>query len=238
LFDPVSFGEILANLGNIDDVLTGLTSTPFGMQAAEMAVIRRRRAIVAQLRELALDTRSNETAMQNALEGHHWIFGGQYIGVAARRDLMNLQQHDIPLVSADRSLNIVELKGPEAPLVKRPRKNHLVTSTAIHDAVGQCMNYLRTFDELGAPLETLHRNDLGLSYDYRRARATVVIGHPERDDSASREQIDQVIRTYNAHLSRIQVVTYADLLETAERALAFEEQGQADDADEMPAATG
>jgi hypothetical protein len=226
----VEFGELLAGRSDLDDVLMGLTSTRQGMQAAEHAVIRRRRTVVANLRSLALAEETNETAMQKAIDGNYWIFGGQYVGVAIRRDLMNLHQHDIPLVSADRSLNIVELKGPESTLVKRHRDNHLVLSGAVHDAVGQCMNYLRNLDELGASLATLHRNDLNVDYDYRRARATVVIGHPERGVSgtATREQIDQTIRTYNAHLSRIHVMTYADLLDAAERALAFGEGARSD----------
>ncbi|WP_338671701.1 Shedu anti-phage system protein SduA domain-containing protein [Streptomyces sp. SCSIO 30461] len=222
----VTFGEMLSKRIDIDEVLTGLTSTPAGLFAAEAAVIRRRRALLGDLRKLAIAEGTNETAMHKAMSGQHWIFGGQYIGVAARRDLMNLHQHDIPLISADRSLNIIELKGPEAPLVRRPRENHLILSGAVNEAVGQCMNYLRTLDEMGAALGTLHRNDLNLDYDYRRARATVVIGYPERTDVATREQIDQTIRTYNAHLSRIQVLTYADLLDAAERALAFEEDSR------------
>ncbi|WP_157734297.1 hypothetical protein [Frankia sp. AvcI1] len=40
--------------------------------------------------------------------------------------------------------------------------------------------------------------------------------------NVKQEQIDQTLRTYNSHLSRIQVVTYAELLDAAERALKFE----------------
>lgn len=40
----------------------------------------------------------------------------------------------------------------------------------------------------------------------------MIIGHPARTPStvATREQVDDAIRIYNAHLSRIQVLTYAD----------------------------
>lgn len=219
------FGEMLSRRGDIHEVLTGLTSTRMGMLAAELAVIRRRRTFLADMRELAQAEDSNETAMHQALTGNYWIFGGQYTGIAARRDLMNLHQHDIPLVCADRSLNIIELKGPDVPLVRRPLENHLILSSAVHEAVGQCMNYLQMLDELGAALSTVHRKELNLNYDYRRARATVVIGYPGRTASniATREQVDDAIRTYNGHLARIQVLTYADLIDTAERALEFEE---------------
>ncbi|WP_327675573.1 Shedu anti-phage system protein SduA domain-containing protein [Kitasatospora sp. NBC_00458] len=219
----VRFGELLVQNSDIDALMTGFTSTRKGLVAAEAAVIRRRRELIANLRALALSDGVNETAMQTALGGNYWLFGGQYVGVAERRDLMPLQQHDIPLISADQSLNIIELKGPEAPLVRRHRRNHPIVTSDVHEAVGQCMNYLRTMDELGAALRTVQRSDLGIDHDYRRARATVVIGHPDRSGSATREEVDQTIRTYNAHLSRIQVLTYADLLDGAERALNFEE---------------
>ena len=110
-----TFGEMLSRRSDIHEVLAGLTSTPMGMLATELAVIRQRRAVLANLGQLSLAEDSNETVMHRALAGNYWIFGGQYTGVAVRRDLMNLHQHDIPLVSADRSLNIIELKGRKPP---------------------------------------------------------------------------------------------------------------------------
>ena len=51
------------------------------------------------------------------------------------------------------------------------------------------MNYLRTLDEMGLAMRTVHRDDQGLDYDYRRARAIVVIGHQDRSNKgiATRE---------------------------------------------------
>ena len=66
---------------------------------------------------------------------------------------------------------------------------------------------------------------------YAPVFATVVIGYPthvratDRDLQAVDERtIQQTIRSYNAHLSRIEVMTYKDLADTAERALAFENE--------------
>lgn len=219
-----SFGDMLSRSSDVNEIMAGLTSTPTGLLAAELAVIRRRRTLLADLRELALAEDTSETAMHRAIAGNYWIFGGQYTAIA-ERGLMPLHEHDIPLVAGDRSLNIIELKGPEAPLVRRISQNHLITSSAVHEAVGQCMNYLQMVDDAGAVLDTVHRKVRDLNYDYRRARATVIIGHPARTPSAiaTREQVDDAVRIYNAHLSRIQVLTYADLIDTAERALQFEE---------------
>jgi len=189
-----------------------------------MAVIEGRRRLLSELQELVTAPAANETAMQQVLQNNHWIFGGQYVGVSPRRDLVPMQQHDILLVAADKNVTIVELKGPGDPLLGRPRNNHLTISSAVNDAVGQCMNYLRSMDEFALSLATRHSIDLALDYDFRRADAIVVIGHPAHPGhiTADRVQIDQVVRMYNSHLSRIKVLTYADLLESAGRALQFD----------------
>jgi hypothetical protein len=61
------------------------------------------------------------------------------------------------------------------------------------------------------------RDELGL--DCRRAFATVVIGHSMHCGDYSRVDVSEALRIYNSHLSRIEVVTYEDLLAGAERAL-------------------
>jgi hypothetical protein len=217
-----SFGRAFSRGSHVDDVVSGITSTPEGLSAVEAAVIRERRRIIAGLLQLARDPATTETKMHGAIGSHYWIFGGQYIGVADRRTLVPLDQYDIPLICADGSLEIVELKGPGASLVRKHR-NHLIVANEVHEAVNQCLNYLRSLDEAGATLTTLYRNESGTAYDLRRAKGTIVLGHPDRATSveATREQIDQTIRSYNAHLSRLRVLTYADLLESAERALQF-----------------
>jgi hypothetical protein len=161
--------------------------------------------------------------MHQAIGTNYWIFGGQYARIAPRRGFVPLDQYDYALLNADESIHIIELKGPGCPLV-RDHRSHYIVSNGVHEAVSQCLNYLRALDELGAGLETTYRNELGVNIDFRRARGTVVIGHSKRDDPRGPQefQIQQTIRSYNAHLSRIQVITYSDLLDTAARALRFE----------------
>jgi predicted transcriptional regulator len=105
----------------------------------------------------------------------------------------------------------------------------LIVSNQVHEAVNQCLNYLRALDEVGAALQTHYKNELDLELDFRRARGTVIIGHPGRISTASvtKEQIDQTVRSYNAHLSRLTVRTYADVLDSAERSLRFASEGTA-----------
>ncbi|MFG1842864.1 Shedu anti-phage system protein SduA domain-containing protein [Micromonospora sp. NPDC049175] len=222
--DATAFGKTLADHADIEDILSGITSTPRGLSAAEASVIQRRRDVVAGLQSLALEPATTESAMQAAISRNYWLFGGQYIAMAPR-SIVPLDQYDIPLVSADGSLHVVELKGPAGRLV-REHRGSLIVADEVHEAVSQCLNYLRSLDETGATLQTLRQNEGRPAYDFRRSRATVIIGHPDRavTDAVSRTRIEQTIRSYNAHLSRIQVLTYADLLDGAERALRFEEE--------------
>ncbi len=111
--------------------------------------------------------------MPRGIGDRYWLFGGQHVAAAERRILVPLDQYDIPLICADGSLHIIELKEPGSRLVKRYR-GHLIMANEVHEAVSQCQNYLRSLDEMGAGLRTLHHSELGLDYDHRRTRA---IGH-------------------------------------------------------------
>lgn len=216
-------GRLLADHGDVAGVVTGLTSTSTGLSAVEAAVIASRRNKIAELAALAAADGTTETEMHQAIGTNYWIFGSQYVRIAPRRGFVPLDQYDYALVHPDESIHIIELKGPGCSLVRKHR-NHYIVSNDVHEAVSQCLNYLRALDELGMALETTYRNELGLNIDFRRARGTVIIGHSKSADTGSPEEfhLQQTIRSYNAHLSRIQVITYSDLLDTAARALRFE----------------
>ncbi|GAA1503669.1 hypothetical protein GCM10009827_015980 [Dactylosporangium maewongense] len=220
---PVEFGRRLSGRADAADVMAGFASTPSGLSAAEGAVVRERRRVVAELRELAADPATTETTMQKAIGNRFWLFGGQYVGVLDRRSLAPLDEYDIPLLCADGSLHVIELKAPNERLVKRHR-SHFIASQPVHEAVSQCRNYLRTLDELGPALSTTYRNELGLDIDLRRTRGTVVIGHRDHGAPAdvSQQQVEQTLRSYNADMSRVQVLTYSALLDAADRALQFQ----------------
>ncbi|MFF8994081.1 Shedu anti-phage system protein SduA domain-containing protein [Streptomyces sp. NPDC014983] len=223
--DAAELGRALAERGDVAAVVSGLASTPAGLAATEAAVIAQRRQVVAHLKQLAETPGTNETKMQASIGENFWLFGGKYTGVASRRDMTYLDQHDIPLICSDGSLHIVELKGPHIPRLVRRHRNHWIVGNEVHEAVSQAQNYLRALDEQGLNLQATFENELGVRYDMRRAKATVLIGHPDHVNaqSVTRRSIEQAIRTYNSHLTRVEVLTYADLVESAERALTFEE---------------
>lgn len=88
----------------------------------------------------------------------------------------------------------------------------------------QAANYLRTADEEALALQTLAAEELGIDIRLRRAFATVVVGHKDhvRADDIPDGQLELALRTYNAQLSRVQVVTYDQLIDTALRSLSFD----------------
>ncbi|MEU9348206.1 Shedu anti-phage system protein SduA domain-containing protein [Streptomyces sp. NPDC048278] len=222
--DPATLGQGLAEHEDLASVVSALTASASGLNAVEAAVISRRRGILANLKVKSSSQETTERDMQSALEGHTWIFGGQYVGIAHRRNLTMLDEYDIPLVEASGALHIVELKGPNIKdLIKRHR-NHAVVGNDVHLAVGQLMNYIKQLDQQGAAMEQAFRNEHGVEYDMSRLCGTVVIGHSHHVPEYNRKQIDQTIRTFNSHLSRVQVLTYEDLLDRAEMTLRFEEE--------------
>lgn len=88
----------------------------------------------------------------------------------------------------------------------------------VHDAVGQMVNYLRAFDERRIDILDEH------GIEVRRAHGTVVIGHPMFQPDPGEDVINEVLRTYTSHLSRIDVMTYKQLVDGAERTLDLAEQ--------------
>ncbi|MFH8337595.1 Shedu anti-phage system protein SduA domain-containing protein [Streptomyces sp. AM6-12] len=183
------------------------------LQAAEL---QRRTAGLQALRAVVDDTDATEADLQRALRGNHWIFGGRYVGETARRRLVPGDEVDIPLIRADGALHIVELKramGLRRPLIRRHR-NAWVPADAVHEAVGQAVNYLVGLDENRARI----REEFGI--ETRRAGALVLVGHPALHSDVPEEEVGETLRTFNAHVTRVEVLTYKELLDNAERSLA------------------
>ncbi|MET8565253.1 Shedu anti-phage system protein SduA domain-containing protein [Streptomyces flaveolus] len=183
------------------------------LQAAEL---RRRAAGLAELRSVVEDRTATEADLQHALEGNHWIFGGRFVGEAARRRLVPGDEVDIPLIRGDGALHIVELKRAmslNAPLIKRHR-HAWVPAAHVHEAVGQAVNYLVGLDEHRARI----REELGI--ETRRAGALVLVGHPGLHPDVPEGEVDETLRTFNSHVTRVEVLTYKELLDNAERSLA------------------
>jgi hypothetical protein len=55
--------------------------------------------------------------------------------------------------------------------------------------------------------------------DTRRASATVVIGYPDFQRNPEVAEVHETLRIFNSHLSRVEVITYHQLLDRAGRML-------------------
>ncbi|WAL98687.1 Shedu anti-phage system protein SduA domain-containing protein [Streptomyces sp. Je 1-369] len=197
------------------------------LQAAEL---QRRAAGLEVLRKVIKCPTALERDLQRALEGQHWIFGGRFVGEAAHRRLVPGGELDIPLVRGDGALHIVELKRSMAlqgPLVKRHRAAW-VPAAQVHEAVGQSVNYLVGLDEHRARI----REEFGM--ETRRASALVLIGHPDVQPGVPEEEINEALRTFNSYVSRVEVLTYKELVDNAHRSLADPAQAEESRARDRP----
>ena len=193
------------------------------LSIAAQTIVRRQR--IDHARSLAENPYCSEEALRKALSESWWIFGGQYVGEATHRRLAPGLEIDIPLLCPNGILHIVELKRANVKLIKRHRANYVPTSD-VNDAIGQILNYLCALDERRDQLLQTHQ------IDSRRARGTVVIGHPIHSPEFDERQILATLRNHSSHLGRVEVVTYKELLDSAERALAISDsllsEGQQD----------
>ncbi|TYK50738.1 Shedu anti-phage system protein SduA domain-containing protein [Actinomadura decatromicini] len=177
--------------------------------------MQRRCAALEGLRINVEDPNASEFDLQRALHDQYWIFGGRYVGQAVQRRLVPGDELDIALIRGDGSLHIVELKRAMSirhNLVKRYR-NSWVPTSQVHDAVEQALNYLVGLDEN----REMIRSKFGI--ETRRASAVVLIGHPAAQPTVPEQEINETLRTLNSHLSRVEVLTYKELIDNAERAL-------------------
>ncbi|MGY4893248.1 MAG: Shedu anti-phage system protein SduA domain-containing protein [Candidatus Saccharimonadota bacterium] len=171
------------------------------------------RQAIIDLESVATNPKSTEPDLQKILEKQWWMFGGRYIDLAKRRGLTVLDQLDVPLIRGDGALHIVELKQANIPKLVRRHRNHIIVGDSVHEAVAQSMNYLVALDEQTAQILK------DLQVDVKRASVTVVIGHADFTEGFTPEEVHETLRTYNSHLSRIEVITYDELIAGAKQSM-------------------
>lgn len=175
--------------------------------------VKRRRDALALLRSTVLNPHAVEADLQRALEKNPWIFGGRFVDLATRRLFAPGTEIDLPLLRPDGVLHVIEIKRANTKVVTHQR-GRLIPSAEVHRAVEQVMNYFVSLDERREEIWKKWRVDV------RRCQATVVIGHPQHTKEDPRS-VHEALRVYNSHLSRIEVLTYQELIATAEHAVDF-----------------
>jgi hypothetical protein len=213
--DVEDIQEVAQRLVATPEALLALAADEDGMLLLRAAELRQRMAKLGEIRRVVEDPAASEHELQQAFQAQPWIFGGQFIDTAARRSLFLGSEVDIPLLRADGSLHIVELKramGLAPPLVVRQGAS-FVPAADVHHAVMQAVMYLVGLDE------NRHQIRAEFGIEARRASATVLIGHPALHPEIPEDQINETLRALNTHVSRVEVLTYKELIENAERAL-------------------
>ncbi|MFF2659406.1 Shedu anti-phage system protein SduA domain-containing protein [Kitasatospora sp. NPDC058032] len=196
---------------------------------AQFLELKARRASLAALRAAVDEPTSSESALHACLKNQEWIFGGAYVGELARRQYTPDTILDIPLLRADGSLHVVELKRANVGTLVIRRNGHLMLGALAHQAVSQAQSYLRTLDE--------NRRTILADYgvDSRRASATIVIGHSRYvGGDITPLEVAETLRTYNTHATRIEVITYETLLDSAARMLALSSAQQDSESAQEP----
>ncbi|ASU79343.1 DUF4263 domain-containing protein [Actinopolyspora erythraea] len=206
--------ETAQRIAMSSEKVEALAKDPDGQAILKATELKQRSDTLTELRKLVDDPTTGEEALQELLHQHPWIFGGRFVDAATRRRLVDGEELDIPLIRADGSLHVVELKRAlrSSGIIKRHR-NAWVPTAEVHNAVGQAINYLASLDEHRQRI----RDEFGL--ETKRASATVVIGHPKLHPEVAERELNEALRTLNTHTNRVEVLTYTELLDNAARAL-------------------
>jgi antiviral defense system Shedu protein SduA len=210
--------EVLLDRLHIADSPISVTPTAQASaeEIADVVLLRARRRALRELGTVVLNRHSSERDLQRALERNLWIFGGTLLAdrLGPRRISRGIEL-DLTLLRPDGTVHVVELKRAAVPLLTHQR-GRWVPTNEVHRAVAQAMNYLVVLDEDRPRLA-----ELGI--DVRRASAAVIIGHPHFEEEAHENEVDAALRVYNSHLSRVEVVTYKQVVDRADRVLRLAE---------------
>lgn len=213
-FSPETLADVLAAVSDKLDLVRAIEGTGHANFLADYLTAERKREAITDLEAAVRDPSSAEQRFQAIIEKHPWLFGGQYVATRPERMIVLGDQFDVPLVTADGSIHVVELKRANITNLVKTYRKHLMVGQPVHEAVSQTTNYLRSADE----------NVPGIQYNFgidaRRISATVVIGHIDyNSEDMEAKEFYQTLRTYNSHLSRIEVITYDQLITSALNAL-------------------
>lgn len=163
--------------------------------------------------ESKIDAYDSENDFQDLFKKHSWFFGNQYIN-RVDRELLPGQEVDFALESVNGYLDIFELKTPNAGVVKFDASHdNWVPKAGLTEAIVQLQNYIQKSERLQEYIE----NEQGVQV--LKPRGTVVIG-----SDLAQEQRDG-LRIIESHLTRVNIVTFTDLLERGRRMEEFYQEG-------------
>lgn len=159
-----------------------------------------------------VDENAEERFYQKFLEKNLWMLGSEYRTLLARRNYTVDEQLDLPLTrTVDNCLEIIELKRPLAKdLFQFDRSRNLYyPGPDLSQVIGQAAKYIRKIEQQRNQI----MGDLEPGLEVNKVSAKIIIG---RDGNLAQQT---ALRDLNSHLHRIDVLTYDQLIRTAERVL-------------------
>ena len=210
-FAPV-FVEVLAHLAKgADELAKVFKDADEGALRVAAAVVlyAQQAADIERLRELVAEELPEARYQDFFDSGGWWMFGSQYVELVDDRRLCKGDEQDFILKTADGFYDIVEIKTPAPAVLDYDNsRHHFFPSAATAQALGQVLSYLSHLD---AELHTIAYRD---NLDVFRARATVVIGR-----SLENGEWAKALRNLNSTLSRVEILTFDQVLASAESIL-------------------
>lgn len=196
-------------VGDLAAVFEASTPTTLQHIAAASRMVEYK-AAYEEMRKLVEDPSTTEPKFQAHLEKNPWMFGSEYSELLPRRNWTRDDQLDYMLrCTVDGYLEIVEIKTAfsDALFRKDDSRGSFYPSAKLSPVIGQVIRYIDEVDR--------HRNDIIVNdkVDPSKIRARVIVGRNGSDEHQA------ALRNFNAHLNRIEVITFDQLLRIAERVL-------------------
>ena len=213
--------EAIGRVGT-DQLVAVLQSSPVEViqnLATAARLIEYQRAL-DEFKQLVGDCCDNETTIQKHLEANPWLFGSEYSMLLDRRKWTRDHSLDFMLRrTTDGYLEIIEIKTPFSDPVLRYDRSHdsYYPSAKLSLVQGQVYRYI---SEVKRKRDSIRAED---KEDPLEIRARVVIG---KDGN---EQHQHALRSHNAQLHSIEVLTFDQLVRIGERTLeVFREKAETD----------
>jgi len=179
-----------------------------------------------ELRE-RLDKKYPETKGKNSWQAwiysNTWVFGSQYRQPIEKERVGLDSIPDFLFPTLDGFLDVLEIKLPTHPVIRRDKSHPGSYSWASHanKAIGQVINYIHEIEvnqlQVAKRLNEKYGDTLGLQLQAVKPRAFVLIGRSAGLNSKEK----QALRSLNYSLHGIEVLTYDEILMRGEHLLAL-----------------
>lgn len=165
-----------------------------------------------ELKSLVKNPDTDEKTFQKHLEVNPWMFGSEYSELLPKRTWTRDDRLDYMLrKTVDDYLEIVEIKTAfkESLFLLDTSHDSYYPSSKLSPVIGQVTRYI---EEVERNRDSILAKD---GVDTLKIRARAIVG---RDGD---EEHQAALRNFNAHLHRIEIITYDQLIRIAERVLSM-----------------